>query len=272
MSLQSVSHPCDVSLEDNYIVRWTGKVKHFASNSAPLSLKFASDASITWRVRDRSFRINPTTLIVLDQGESYQVEVNSKTNVTAAGIFLSSDLAEKLARCRPILPRILTMREVRSEFVWSVLDAKPSEGLDDYLLAEASDLVRECYSNFEFQKEALELKREITSRELMAALYRARDLILCDYGLPLSLQTLADEAAISKYHFHRLFKTAFGQTSRSFLEATRLERATQLLKTSQESIETIAIQCGFDSGRALRLKLVNRRGLTPKKVRSLKKS
>jgi hypothetical protein len=175
MSLRAVIHPSDVSFEDNHILRWRGKVKRFACDSAPLSLKFASDPRVCWRVQGREFRLNPTTMMVLDHGEPYEVHVESSKVVSAAGIFFSQDVADQLEKSRPIVPRIIPSRETNAAFVHAVLTEEPSRGLDAYLLAEAIELVRDLYLSFEVQKESLELKREITSREIMNCLYRAQN-------------------------------------------------------------------------------------------------
>lgn len=268
MSLRSVSHPSDVSFEDNYIVRWTGKEKRFARDSAPLSLKFASDPRIVWRVRGRDFRLNPTTLMIVDHDEPYEVRVDLGNEVSAAGIFFGDELASRLERFRPILPRIIPSRETNSEFVYSVLSDESSPNQDDFLLAEAVELIRSCYLTFEVHKELLELKREITSKEVLASLYRARDLILSEPDSALNLERLAREAMVSKYHFHRLFRVAFGESCFHFLERTRLERARHLLCASQDSIDKIASHCGYPSGRALRLKFVRRFGVPPSEARA----
>lgn len=272
MSLRAVSHPSDVSFQDSHIVRWTGKVKHFACESAPLSLKFANDPRIRWRVKDREFRLNPTTLFVLDHGEPYEVHVEFGKEVSAAGIFFSEEVAAMLEAYRPILPRIVSTNEANSEFMYSVLSAEPSPGLDEYLLAEAVDLVRDCYLALEVQKESLDLKRELTSTEIMSALFRARDLILSSSDSPLSLEMLAREAALSKFHFHRLFSAAFGQTCHQYLESTRLERAMNLLNSTDDAVESVAMQCGFLSGRAMRMKFVRRFGITPTAMRARRNS
>lgn len=268
MLYRAVTHPSEVTLENNYIVRWSGKSKHFETSSGPLSLKFSSSPKIEWRIKGRSFQLNPSTLLVLDQGEPYEVHVKSGVVVSAAGIFFSEELAAQLDESRPILPRIMTIRETNAELVNSLVVWPQSTEDDEYLLSEAIDIVRECFLAYEMQKELLELKREATSKDIMIGLYRARDLILSRSNLRLSLQDLAKEAGLSKYHFHRLFSTAFGHSCHAFLDATRLDRAMDLLTMGQVSVEDVALQCGFNSGRTLRLKFVRRFGMTPSTARA----
>jgi AraC family transcriptional regulator len=64
----------------------------------------------------------------------------------------------------------------------------------------------------------------------------------------LSLETLAQVAGFSPFHFHRIFKTLTGETLNDFVSRVRLERAVALLKASpQTSITSAALACGFSS-------------------------
>ena len=64
----------------------------------------------------------------------------------------------------------------------------------------------------------------------------------------LSLEALALEAALSPFHFARLFKKTFGEPPHRYVMRRRLERAAAMLKASPErSIVDTAIECGFAS-------------------------
>ena len=61
-----------------------------------------------------------------------------------------------------------------------------------------------------------------------------------------ALAELADDAAMSPYHFLRTFRHVVGTTPHQFLLRTRLHRAAVRLRRSDEAISTIAIESGFD--------------------------
>ncbi|MFM5375449.1 GyrI-like domain-containing protein [Aeromonas veronii] len=62
------------------------------------------------------------------------------------------------------------------------------------------------------------------------------------------LDEVAAAAAISTFHFHRIFKTMVGETIAGFTRRLRMERAARrLLASPQNDITTLALAAGFSS-------------------------
>lgn len=83
--------------------------------------------------------------------------------------------------------------------------------------------------------------------ETIVHLRRARDLMDRDFAEPLDLDRLAREAGFSRYHFARSFRTAFGETPRSYLTRRRVERAKHLLANANLSVTEVCGLVGFAS-------------------------
>ena len=62
---------------------------------------------------------------------------------------------------------------------------------------------------------------------------------------PLSLETMAREANVSRFHLLRLFKDAYGETPFRRLTRLRMEEAQRRLRHGRESIAQIALACGY---------------------------
>jgi AraC-like DNA-binding protein/mannose-6-phosphate isomerase-like protein (cupin superfamily) len=62
---------------------------------------------------------------------------------------------------------------------------------------------------------------------------------------PMTLQDLADQAGLSKYHFSREFGKATGVTPMAFLRQVRVEAARSLLLSTSWTLKAIAAQVGF---------------------------
>lgn len=64
---------------------------------------------------------------------------------------------------------------------------------------------------------------------------------------PLSLAQMAEQACVSRFHFLRIFKQAYGETPFKHLTRLRMEEAQRRLRCSRESITEIAVSCGYDN-------------------------
>ena len=63
----------------------------------------------------------------------------------------------------------------------------------------------------------------------------------------LDLVRLADTAALSRFHFLRVFHRIFRQTPHQLIIRTRIDRAKALLADTSKSVTDICLEVGFDS-------------------------
>src|SRR3954447_19364064 len=78
-------------------------------------------------------------------------------------------------------------------------------------------------------------------------LLRARDLADARYFEPLGVDDLASAAGLSRAHFSREFRRAFGESPHAYLLTRRLERAAALLRTTDRSIAEVCLDVGLRS-------------------------
>ncbi len=78
-------------------------------------------------------------------------------------------------------------------------------------------------------------------------LLRAKDLADARYAEPLEVADLARAAGLSKAHFSREFRAAFGESPHAYLLTRRLERAAALLRTTDRSVAEICFAVGLQS-------------------------
>ena len=86
----------------------------------------------------------------------------------------------------------------------------------------------------------------------------------------LDLKTLAEVAALSEFHFHRVFKALKGESIGAHISRLRIEAAARLLRYSALSIEDIAFNIGYETPAALSKAFKNQYGITPTKYRTNK--
>jgi AraC-like DNA-binding protein len=78
-------------------------------------------------------------------------------------------------------------------------------------------------------------------------LLRAKDLADSRYFEPLTVDDLAAAAKLSRAHFSREFRRAFGESPHAYLLTRRLERAAALLRNTDRSVAEICFAVGLQS-------------------------
>jgi AraC family transcriptional regulator len=86
---------------------------------------------------------------------------------------------------------------------------------------------------------------------------------------PMTLQTLADAAGLSPYHFNRVFRHATGIPPCHFLAAIRLEAAKRLLLTTRFNVVDVCFEVGYDSLGTFTTRFTQMVGLPPRYLRRL---
>ena len=81
---------------------------------------------------------------------------------------------------------------------------------------------------------------------------------------PLSIDRLAEEADLSRYHFSRVFRQELGQSPWSYVREARVQRAKSLLEAGVSPAEA-ALDAGFCDQSHLTKEMKRTAGTTPKK-------
>ena len=91
-------------------------------------------------------------------------------------------------------------------------------------------------------------QEELRRREYVGRINRVMDYVQANLAGDLRLETLAQVASFSPFHFHRVFKLVVGETLNDFIRRIRVgAAANRLLHNPRESITEIAVACGYSS-------------------------
>jgi AraC-like DNA-binding protein len=99
-------------------------------------------------------------------------------------------------------------------------------------------------------------------------LLRARDLADARYFEPLGVDDLAGAAGLSRAHFSREFRRAFGESPHAYLLTRRLERAAALLRTTDRSVADICFSVGLQSIGSFTTSFTRTYGVSPTAYRT----
>ncbi|WP_446225488.1 helix-turn-helix domain-containing protein [Nocardia sp. IBHARD005] len=103
---------------------------------------------------------------------------------------------------------------------------------------------------------------------LLPHLRKARDLVDRNYADPLDLDELARTAGVSKYHFLRAFAAVYGRTPAVYLAERRIERAQDLLRSTNLTVTEVCMLVGYSSLGSFSAKFRQLVGVTPSEYQS----
>lgn len=167
----------------------------------------------------------------------------------------NGDFSRDLA---PLYGRMFGSPVIRSALrnLWELTDV---EGAPSKLLAQAAgceilaELCRIGGSPFAPAKGGLAPWAERRSLEML----RAR------FAEDISLEHLAAEVQLSPYHFARMFRQSVGLPPRIYLTRLRVDRACELLKSTDLPVAEIAKSVGYSSSQVLARVFLKHRNMSP---------
>jgi AraC-like DNA-binding protein len=99
-------------------------------------------------------------------------------------------------------------------------------------------------------------------------LLRAKDAADSRYFEALDVDDLARAAGLSRAHFSREFRRAFGESPHAYLLTRRLERAAALLRTTDRSVADICLSVGLLSVGSFTTSFTRTYGVSPTAYRA----
>lgn len=98
-----------------------------------------------------------------------------------------------------------------------------------------------------YQQQVLAIEKDVfPHRDVAEKVMTAKRYIDRHYASEISLDVLAREACLSKFHFIRSFSRHYGRTPNNYLREVRLVRAKVLLRSGM-SVRDVCAAVGFDS-------------------------
>jgi AraC-like DNA-binding protein len=99
-------------------------------------------------------------------------------------------------------------------------------------------------------------------------LLRAKDLADARYFEPLGVEEMARAAGLSRAHFSREFRRAFGEPPHVYLLTRRLERAAALLRSTDRPVIDVCLSVGLSSVGSFTTSFTRTYGMAPTAYRA----
>jgi AraC family transcriptional regulator len=147
-------------------------------------------------------------------------------------------------------------------------------GLFDALRSGAPDLYAETAAEFLIAHVLIRHAGFVSPKPVSPArnrLQRVDEFMRAHLDQPLSLEAIARQAGLSRFHTLRLFKSAFGETPVKRLARLRMERAKTCLVQGDEPVTEVAFRCGYENPAHFASAFRRWTGVSPSKYRAHRK-
>ncbi len=258
--------------QSSFILHEASRQYHW-QGSGFLSIKAFFGGRALYSVGGGVCAVDDHAYLLLNQGQSYTLAIESQSPVESCCLFFSPHFAREVyhslntpadalldaplpdpgleppgffERTYPhdalVSPALLRLRAATTSS-----RNIPSSG---WLMEQSRDVLRRLFvaqRATSAEVEALPAVRAATREELYRRLYRARDYADALSSTSITLDDMARVACLSPTHFLRTFKQIFHETPHHFLTTRRLERAQRLLRQTDLPITDICFAVGFES-------------------------
>jgi AraC family transcriptional regulator len=245
----------DVSVLDRFVTSqvrvrgWEhrgGGVSWPVSAHAALEVACVESGAIGYRVGRKDLEVGPGDAIAVPARTEHASRLAPGTRATSVWIGLETICAvgEAMGATLDEYPLVLSGGGRAATLARLLRQEGEAEGPGQILAVEA---LAEALA-VAVLREAGHAERRPLSRD--ARIQRALDVIERRYSEALTVDDLARQAGLSRFHFSRLFREQVGESPYQRLRAVRLDRAAELLRRGGRTVTEVALSVGFqDLGR-----------------------
>lgn len=157
-----------------------------------------------------------------------------------------------LIRPHSIMPLWNDIVKQLGRFPLLPIDSSPIEALIKLFLAAKEGAITDPYTASSYVYNFfMEFKKWANSNSIQSAMppaiAKAVQWIDHHFANMISLEQLAEQVGLSKYHFLRSFTKAVGMTPNDYVNRKRIEHSIQLLLSTENSLEQIAQAVGYSN-------------------------
>ena len=267
----------------NAVLRGQARRHSVQDFAGPLSIKSVTQGSVAWKTGGRELVVDRGGFLVLNHGEPYSMEIDSRDPVSTLCVFftpgfvesvcasIASDDLEPAPAPQYFLQRLHTADSGVLPRMQAIAASADALDLEQHYLELAHSLAL-LQSDIRRRVRMMPARRASTREELFRRVRRGQELLHACATESLSLETLAREACLSPFHFHRAFTCAFGRTPHEYRTELRLAYARRLLETTQLPVIDICAAAGFESPASFTHLFRRTFDVPPSKIRNLRQA
>lgn len=236
------------------------------------SVKFVLSGEEIYRIDGRTRALRPGQFLLVEAGSEFEVRTPRPDRTIGLCVYLGASQLPVAARdglgrvlegssadpLSPILSRYARLLASRPE---------AGEALAPRIVQEVTIGAEDYVSTFANRLERLKSLKRSTRIETLQRVERARAFIHRHADRPLTLEEVAADAALSRFHLSRSFAEVHGMPPLGYHRRLRLDEAARLLKACAASPTELAERLGYGSLSAFTRAFRQTFGVPPSRAR-----
>jgi len=220
-----------------------------------LSLNFNFDASQSYFVGNREYRISPEKYLLINEGQSFKTFAASPVESRMVTIAFKVGLAEEICHTlnnsdeyllehtaadkgrRNFFEKTYPLDDFFQNRILSLIQTSQDNSIDKNYLNEQleSILIHLLILQKDVRQDALAINkvRKSTRIEIYRRLHWALEYIHNHFHEDIKVEQLALQSCLSSFHFKRLFKELFHAPPYQYIKKLRIQKASELLMKGQ---------------------------------------
>ncbi len=265
------------------------KEYHGSVQSEGLSIKYVIEGIERYDLNGQKYPIESGRYLLSNNIQEGSVEINSPKQVKGICVNIVPEILIEViaAQCRPDTP--CSDLQIGHYFTSSLFLDNQYDATQTHLGRTLSDMSHIMLHNRDWQKRGLNIElfytltekviadqipvfkqlqtipslKFDTKKDLLRRISKGKECIDTFFLKPLTIEQISKEAAMSEYHFFRLFKTIYGISPHQYILKKRLEYGLHILKQDKTAVSIAAYECGFSDIHAFSKAFKKYFGYTP---------
>lgn len=279
--------------EQPFILHDSARQFHW-SGVGSASIKTFRGGAATYKLERGTEHIHPGQFLLLNDGQSYEIDINDKKMVESFCVFFPTGMAQRMAKELTMSDNALlddpyghldhewtfldrvyeTDSRVMSRLNYIRTNIRMFRG-DTLWIQQQVTLLMEhilgLHASVITAANRIPAARKCTRNELMRRVLTANEWIRANYRKDVSLTQIALVAGLSSNHLIRTYKQAFGASPHQHVIELRLREAAQMLRNRTDlSILAICEAVGFESASTFSGTFRKKTGISPSQYRQAK--
>lgn len=240
------------------------------------SVKFVLQGEEVYQIEGRTRRVRPGEFLLVEAGSEFEVRTPSPDETVGLCVYLgvtegAAPPVEPMELGRAISGSPIDPLASLLGHYARLLSAQPSAGtaMARRIVQEVTVGAEDYLATFANRLERLGSLKRSTRIETLQRVERARCFIHAHAEESISLDQIAAEAALSRFHLTRSFAEVYGLPPLAYHRRLRLDAAARLLKREAASATDVAERLGYGSLSAFTRAFRQNFGVPPSRARSI---